>query len=517
VDSYVTPFGIRHARFDKDQGFFLNGTNMKLKGVNLHHDAGLFGAAVPVQTWERRLKVLKELGCNAIRSGHTPRSPGFLDLCDRMGFLVVAEIFDKWNGTAFHEWWDVDLESTLRRDRNHPGIILWMIGNELMEQGSPEGNRMLRKLVDFVHEHEPTRPVACAITPVTIAAIGDREKRVNQSGFAEIMDVVTQNYSEPWYESDRARYPNRIMLGTEAYPYYRGKGDGENADRSHKGYVERNPWLDVAEHDYIAGQFVWPGIDYLGEGHPWPSKGNASGLIDTCGFRKARSYFHQSVWSDEPMVHLAVFDASIVYPLVRGHWGWPKIASHWTFPHFVGQTVKLVTYTNCESVEVLVNGKSQGRKKLSDFPDLYMIWRVPYEPGTAKAIGRNGDEVVAEYDLRTAGKAARIVLKPDRTRLAPDAQDVCHVEVNVTDQQGVLCPHAGHLISFALEGPARIVGVDNGDLDSHQPYLAREETAFHGKCLVVIRSTTEPGPIRLTATSPGLASGRVLLEGKNGF
>jgi len=510
TDKYTTPFGIREIRFDKDKGFSLNGENMKMKGVCIHHDGGCVGAAVPDRVLERRLEILKELGCNAIRTSHNPPAPELLDMCDRMGFLVIDEAFDKWGAIfyrTFKEDWEKDLASMLWRDRNHPCVILWSVGNEVQQQGFSRGTKLLKMLVDFVHEHERTRLVTCALYPG-----GDREKSVNRSGFAEAMDVVSANYHEVWYESDREKYPDRLIIGSEIFPYYRADGSTEGDGKAFMGFVEQNPWLDVLRHDHVMGGFVWSGIDYLGESEPWPSNGWAGGIIDTCGFRKPISYFHQSVWSDKPMVHIAVFDESIVDPAARPHWVWPKMGSHWNFPHFKGKTVKLVTYTNCETVELVLNGKSQGKKKLSDFPNLYMTWEIPYEEGRIRAVGRDGDEVAASYELETAGEPTKIVLKPDRDRISSDARDVCHVEVNVTDQKEVLCPDAANMIRFEVEGPGKIIGVDNGNLDSTEAYKTDRRSAFRGRCLVIIQSTGQPGRIRLTAASPGLSSNTLFVD-----
>jgi beta-galactosidase len=315
VDEYRTSFGIRNIRFDSDTGFLLNGRSLKMKGVCIHGDAGCLGTAVPDRALKRRLEILKDWGCNAIRTSHNPPAPELLDMCDRLGFVVIDEAFDKWRGgyygKYFDEWWQRDLDAMLRRDRNHPCVVLWSVGNEVDEMGKPEGTETLKMLVDHVDRTEPTRAVTCAVRPK-----GDAEDRpVNSSGFAAAMDVVALNYQEPYYESDRAQYPHRIIVGSEVYPYFNGRPG------SHKDFRPVNPWYDVVKHEYVIGQFLWAGIDYLGESSGWPSKGWATGPIDDCGFLKPFSYFHRSVWRDDPLVHIAVVNDTLDVDPGKLHWG----------------------------------------------------------------------------------------------------------------------------------------------------------------------------------------------------
>jgi len=504
LDEYKTPFGIRKFRFDKDKGFFLNGKNIKFKGVCIHHDAGCLGAAVPDRALERRLEVLKSLGCNAIRTSHNPPAPELLDMCDMMGFLVIDEAFDKWSGASFAKWWKDDLRAMLRRDRNHPCVILWSVGNEVGNQGSPEANRTLEMLVEFVHKEEPTRPVTCALRP---SIFKTRQKNAEHiTDIAKLMDVTSLNYQEQAYADCKKVWPEIIIIGTECYPYFRGKA------ARYKAYEASNPWFDVVRNDYVVGQFLWTGIDYLGESRGWPDKGWSTALIDTCGFRKPRSYFHQSVWSDEPMVHIAVFDNSLDINPGKLHWGWPKIASHWTFPNFKNQVLRLITYTNCQSVELWIGEYLWGEKFLSEFDDRMMIWYFPYRPETLKAIGKNNGQEVCSYELRTSGKPAKIVLKPDRTTITANGQDLSHIEVNVTDTNDILVPTAKHLINFHIEGEGKIIGVDNGDLRSGESYKKNKRSAFMGRCLVIIQSTAKPGVVRLAAYAEGLETAEITLD-----
>ncbi|MGF7030964.1 beta-galactosidase [Paenibacillus mucilaginosus] len=515
TDDYITPFGIREIRFDSREGFFLSGVGTKLKGVCIHHDLGCLGAAYNDRAMERRLAVLKEMGCNAVRFAHNPMAAELLDLCDRMGFLVVDEAFDKWKSLyyaeLFDEWWQADLEAMLLRDRNHPSIFLWSVGNEVEQQGQDSMLEMLDLLVKHCHTVDPTRPVTCALEPhnwpMSLRSGTVEEKVAHTRKLAERVDILGLNYQEQWYEQYREAMPDTLILGTETFPFYRGKGSRV------KGYEPVNPWFDVVKHDYVIGQFVWAGIDYLGES-AYPSKGWSSGLIDTCGFRKPVSYLQESLWSEEPMVQIAVFDDTLEQghtPQWTKHWMSPPMASHWTFPHYEGRLLRLVTFTNCESVELVVGDESYEEKRLADHPDRLMVWHLPYAPGRVKAVGRIGGRIVCTHELVTAGEARQLTLQADRTRLAADGIDLAHVEVIVTDEQGVPVPGAKHAISFTLEGEGTILGVDNGDLNSDEPYKANARSAYHGRCLVVVQAGKQAGTLELTASAEGLEAAAVTI------
>lgn len=498
VDTYSTPFGIRDVIWDPDRGLLINGQSVKLKGVCIHHDLGALGAAFHEKAMERRLKVLKGIGCNAIRTAHNPPAPQLLDLCDRMGFLVIDEAFDKWGAGRARWEWEKDLASMLRRDRNHPSVLLWSVGNEVGQQQSDDGLKTLKMLTEFVHKEEPTRKVTCAAYPVYSPA------------FANACDIASLNYQEQWYEKYRKENPKIIILSSETYIYYRGKDDNK------KAYHPFNPWLDVVKNDYAVGTFYWTGIDYLGEARAgWPLVGWNCSLIDTCGFPRTISNFQRSVWTGEPMVHIAVLSDRLDVPRpVKSHWDWPKMVSHWTLPKLEGQDVKMVTFTNCDSVELFVAGKSLGTKKLADFEDKMISWTVPYHAGTVKAVGLRGGKVVCSHELKTAGKPVGMQLSPDSAVLKADGRDLCHVEVTIVDGDGALVPDAMHPIQFDIQGPGKIIGVDNGALTGTESYKGTSRKAFYGRCLVMIQSTGKPGQIQLTATSAGLSAGQVTIEAK---
>jgi len=501
VDDLVTPFGIRQVKWHRDKGLFVNNNPVVLKGVCLHHDLGALGSAFHERALERRLEILKELGCNAIRTSHNPPAPQLLDLCDRMGFLVIDEAFDKWGGghyKTFEKDWPRDLYSMIYRDRNHPCIILWSVGNEVGQQGKPKGVKIIKQLVDFVRRHDRTRLITYGAFP-----------RFHPD-FVKLVDIAGLNYQEQWYEKYRQENPRQLLMSTESYAYFRGKGD------THKAFHPVNPWLDVPKHDYVVGAFYWTGIDYLGEAVAgWPYHGWNCSLIDTCGFPRPVSYLIKSFWSDEPMVHIAVFDDSLDVPApTKDHWGWPKMASHWNMPLPEGEKVKVVTFTNCPTVELILNGKSYGTKNLADFPDKMITWKIPYQPGTIEARGVKQGTTVCEHQLQTAGKPKQIILIPDRMDIKADQRDLCHVEVKITDEKGVLVPGAHHKLDFQLQGPGKILAVDNGDLTSTESYQAKQRKAFYGRCLIIIQAADTPGPIQLTANAPDLAPGKLTIDSR---
>lgn len=517
VDECVTPFGIREARFDKDRGFLLNGRSVKMKGVCLHHDGGCVGAAVPEAVVARRLAVLKELGCNAIRCSHNPPAPEVLDLCDRMGFLVIDEAFDKWEGNAdrdanqwymrqrgFSEWWPQELESMLARDRNHPSIVLWSVGNEVGEPGTDEVNPLLAKLVAFVHRYEPTRPVTSALILPHGRTLEDRVAQVVSS--AKLMDVLGANYQEPLYVHVRAAAPETIVCGTESWRYWR------NSEQLRHAYDPTNPWYDVVRHDYVVGQFIWSGVDYLGESDSWPNRGWASGLMDTCGFPKPDAEFQRSVWRSEPLVRIAVFESASGSGERAWSWGAPRLASHWTFPQFKGQLLRLHTQTNCETVELLLNGVSCGLRRAADYANSAPVWYVPYTPGRIEAVGRNGEAIVARHELRTAGPCAQIVLQADRTSLAADGRDIAHIEVQLRDAEGLLVPNDDRTLRIQASGAGATLGHDNGDLSCLEPYKGETRTTRGGRCLVIVQAGRRSGVLQLRVSQPSLPAAVLTIE-----
>lgn len=492
TDLYKTPFGIRTIAFDSEKGFLLNGKQVKLKGMCLHQDAGSLGTAVLDRSYERRLEIIKEYGCNAIRCSHNQPSPEFLDMCDRMGFVVIDEAFDKWKSgyyeKYFDEWWQRDLENMILRDRNHPSIILWSIGNEVTEaweQGN-EGIKRAEMLRDFVHKLEPSRPV-------TLAAQNN-----HRGEFSAVADVVGYNYLEARLLTDRKNNPKQRFLVSEELPYYSG------AEGNIRSYTVNNPWNVVAAHDFIAGGFIWSGVDYLGEAS-WPSHGWPNGLFDICMFEKPRAAFHRAMWNPEPMVGIAIIDQSLDIDHGRDLWQWPKMVSHWSFPHrYFGLIMEVRTTTNCEKVELFMNDKSMGVYNTVDYPNHTIIWNVPYTPGKLAAKGYNGNKIVATKQLITSYKTTDILLKQDRTEIKADGQDLSHVAVQLCDKDGNPVQVDDRKLTVSVEGDGTFRGLDTGDLRRETPFGSNELKTYFGQALIIVQSTRKAGQIKVNIQVEGI-------------
>ena len=491
MDQETTVFGIRDAHFESATGFWLNGKNIKIKGVCLHHDAGALGAAVPLRAWQRRLEILKSLGCNAIRTAHNPPAPEFLDLCDRMGFLVMDEMFDCWTvgknrydyHLYFNEWAKFDARDTILRDRNHPSIVVYSAGNEIHDTPKAElAKQILSGLVEVFHESDPTRPVSQALFRPNVSHDYD-------NGLADLLDIVGQNYRENEILAAHESKPTRKILGTE------------------NGH-DRRVWLALRDNPPYAGQFLWSGIDYLGESRRWPVIAAGSGLLDRTGTPRPRAFERQSWWSDKPMVYIcrrvepdsATPSDPGFNPLMRRQTQF----SDWTPRNLETHDETVEIYSNCDQVELLLNSKSLGSKPLPADASPRM-WKVAFEPGTIKAIAKNKGHVVATHQLRTAGKSAKILLKSDRPAVTTGREDLAYVEATIVDKDGVLVPDASNSITFRISGPASILAVDNGDNSSHEPFHATARHAYQGHCFAIIQAHS-PGTITVDASAEALAS-----------
>jgi beta-galactosidase len=533
VDEYDTPIGIREAIFDTNRGFLLNGHHIKLNGVCLHHEAGAVGAAVPERVWERRLQILQEMGCNAIRTSHNPYSAEFMDLCDRMGFLVMAEAFDEWkvpkgqikNGYSLHfdEWHERDLKNFIHRDRNHPSIVLWSAGNEIGDQSDPNGAETLRELLAIFHTEDPTRLVTAGCDRIA----SEPPSNTARPEFLALLDIVGYNYVDRWrdrankyYSIDREAFPQRRFIGTESSGMGSIRGDyralfpdaSNPANRRRfmfEGNLDINVeslWKFVRTYDYVAGDFMWTGIDYLGEA-AWPMKSSFAGVIDTCGFKKDGFYFYQSQWTETPMLHLS---------------------PHWNWKGKDGQLIPVTCYTNCDTVELFLNGRSLGIKGY-EFPragmegtwgnlpararalkttsDLHLTWDVPFTPGILKAVAIKDGKVVSTAEVATTGEPALVSISIDRSTIRADRRDVAHVTVDIRDEAGMMVPTANSQIAFEIRGEGRLIGLDNGDPFSHEDYKSNKRNTFNGLCLAIVQSTNRAGNIEITASSPGLRPG----------
>lgn len=499
LDEEATSFGIREFRFEAATGFWLNGRNFKIKGVCLHHDGSAFGAAVPVRAWERRLEVLKKLGVNAIRTAHNPPAPEFLDLCDRMGFLVMDEMFDSWtlakNPYDYHlyfdEWSRIDTRDIVRRDRNHPSIIVYSTGNEIRDTPKAElAKKILTGLVETFHENDPTRPVSQGLFRPNVSHDYD-------NGLADILDVVGQNYRENEILAAHLQKPTRKILGTE-------NGHG------------RNVWLALRDNAPYAGQFLWSGIDYLGESRSWPGTTNSSGLLDRTGTPRPLAFERQSWWSTKPMVYMTRRVApQPVAPTDPGYEPDQRrvqvLFADWTPRNLTLHPENVEVYSNCEGVELFLNGKSLGAKQLPRDASP-RSWMVPFEAGSLKAVARNGGQIVATHELRTAGKPAKIILTADRSRIAPTWDDVSYITAKVVDENGVLVPTANDLIVFKVTGPGVVAAVDSADNSSHEPFQASQRRAYQGLCFAMLKAKAPRGQITITASASGLASGSVTIR-----
>ena len=551
VDTYQTTTGIRTIEFTADKGFFLNGEQVKINGVCMHHDLGALGAAVNTRAIRRQLEILQEMGVNAYRASHNPPAPEVLALCDSMGILVMDEAFDMWRkrkterdyARFFDEWHERDLTDLVTRDRNHPSIIMWSIGNEVLEQWSDaaadtlsleEANLILNfghgadklakdgdemsvnsmltaKLADIVKQLDPTRPVTAGMNEPNPG------NHLIKSG---ALDIIGLNYHDEWYDDAEKNYPSKPLLGSETVSalmtrgYYKNPSDSiiiapkrwdipyEDPSFACSAYDnEHVPWGTTHENslrrmkdDRVMGQFIWTGFDYIGEPTPygWPARSSYFGIVDLAGFPKDVYYMYQSEWRpDKTVLHL--------FP----HWNWTP-----------GQTVDLFAYyNNADEVELFVNGKSQGVRSKGD-GEYHVMWRVPFEPGTIKAVSRKAGKTVAEQVINTASEPAQIRLTPDRATITADGNDLSFVTVEILDSDGNLCPTAVNEVTFTVEGAGQNEGVDNGNPISLERFKADSRKAMAGKALLIVRNNGKKGDINVKAVSPGLSDATVTLKAK---
>ncbi len=518
MDNYSTIFGIRDIHIDTT-GLYLNGERIILKGVNIHHDAGCLGAAVPDMAVERRLRILKEMGCNTIRLSHYPHAPELLDMCDRMGILTMSEFADQWEmkfsnyggkEDPFVDTWEQNLKNFIKRDRNHPSVFMWSLGNETMEQryNPKRGVELLTMMRDFVHAYEPSRKVTCAM----VRSGGGNRPWEDPSSMIHYTDITSYNYRTHRFKEWKEMFPEMMFISTETQMY-----NNEWPPSPDTLDFSKNSWFELQGKDYILGQYIWAGIDYLGESKGWPDRACPVGLLNTCGFRKPTSYFTESIYSDKPMVYLAVHDdqlADSLSQLKHSHIQWyePAIKSHWNYSHAKEAQRKVYAFTNCESVKLLLNGKAIEEKNRADFPDQVIRWEVDFEPGEIVAVGLNNGNEVCRHALQTAAKPEKIVLLPDHETLKANGQDVCHVEVRLTDMNGIVIPDAKNLIRFSIEGAGKIIGVDNGDVADHFNFKGNEVQLRNGKCLVVVQSDLVKGYVKLTASADGMEPASVVIQ-----
>ncbi len=508
-DDCITSFGIRKMTFDATRGFSINDVPVKIKGVCIHQDAGPLGRVVPKKIWIRKLQVLKDMGCNAIRN-HCANSPEFLDVCDSLGLLVTSDAFDEWSenfentnsesprgkveygyNKYFNQWAETDLRNFIRRDRNHPSIFIWSLGNEIPEAylQTEDATNKLKNLIRISHEEDPTRPN-------TIALEGNVRKKLNDN-FSDLVDITGFNYIEmknpdKYYETYHNAHPNRMILGTETY------------------YTLGN-WLAVRDNNYTIGQFLWLGIDYLGEAGRFPIHGWTNGLIDINLNPKPEYYFRQSLWSEKPMVYLAVGDPHTYGKFFWDMWTMPDVQSAWNCPEKSMQKVNC--YTNCEEAELFLNGKSLGKKLLRDFPDYILKWDVTFHPGVLKIVGKNKGKIASSFQLETVGDPAKIQITSKDVSVYADGCDIAVFDIDIIDNKGLIVNTAENLLSFEIAGEGKILAVSNAS-QTESSFRVKEIKAFHGKCQAYIQSTKNKGNITLTAKSIGLSAGSMHIVAK---
>ncbi len=517
MDTYSTQTGIRSLRFDADSGFFLNHQNLKLKGVCIHDDAGALGVAVPEAVWRSRLQTLKQLGCNSIRMSHNPHADYLYDLCDELGFLVIDEAFDEWEtgknkwingwnvGTPgkdgyheyFRDWANIDVRDMILRNYNHPGIIAWSIGNEIDYPNDPYSHPVLdsgnnpqiygkgylpdhppasrlgelsKQLVMVVKQYDTTRPVTAALAGVVMS---------NTTSYPGNLDWVGYNYQEYRYADDHAKYPDRIIHGSE-------------------NGMALGAWKAVDTNQYISAQYLWTGIDYLGEAGKWPQRSNGAGLIDLAGLPKPEYYFRQSLWGNEPMIYIGATKA----PNEDDKNIWRHLRAEPTWNWQTGDTLRVNCFTNCAEAELFVNGKSLGRKQLAEAGNHILYWTVPYEAGKVKVVGYNNGKTTVEDVLTTAGTPSVIkaLLQKDTT----GKTGLVQVRISIEDDKGIVVPGADSEVMVAVKGNATLLGLESGSSTSHEDYKANHRKAKNGKLLAYVMKGKFNSAATVTVSVEGL-------------
>jgi len=543
MDQYETPFGVRTIEFTVTNGFLLNGRRVPIQGVCDHHDLGALGSAINTRALERQVEILKGMGCNAIRTSHNPPAPELLEICDRLGMVVMDEAFDCWlagkNRNDYHtlytDWHENDLRALVRRDRNHPCVILWSSGNEVPDQDRADGPALANEHRAIIHSEDNTRPVTAAVSSYKAAF----------SGFENSFDVFGWNYKPDNYGQFREKNPNLPLFGSETascissrgvyvFPVSNNKGDGK-ADFQVSSYDLYAPrWATTPDTEFTgqdknpftAGEFVWTGFDYLGEPTPYngdmsnllnffdpaekaraqkeletlgkvhvPSRSSYFGIVDLAGFKKDRYYIYQARWN--PDVRMA------------------HILPHWNWPDRVGQVTPVHVYTSGDEAELFLNGKSLGRKTKHQY-EYRLRWDdVVYEPGVLKVVAYKHGHKWATDVVKTTGPASRLTLQADRAKIADDGRDLSYVTVSVADSKGLTVPRSNNHLKFSVTGPGEIVATDNGDATSFESFQAPERDAFNGLALVIIRAKADqPGTIKLTAESDGLTPATLTLKSR---
>jgi beta-galactosidase len=517
TDKSVTKFGIRSVSVDAVNGFRLNGKALKLKGGCVHHDNGPLGSRAYDRAEERRVELLKASGFNAIRCSHNPPSPAFLDACDRLGMLVIDEAFDMWNEQKnpydyhlyFDKWWKKDVENMVVRDRNHPSVIMWSIGNEIPGRQRPDVVKTAKTLGDFIRDMDPARPITSAVNDL----------RPDKDPYFATLDVAGYNYAsggdhnqESLYAQDHKRIPERIMAGTESYPL-----------------EAFGSWMDVVDNPFVIGDFVWTALDYIGEASigwrgywqkqdffPWNLA--YCGDIDICGWKRPQSYYRDALWkANQLSVWVTPLQPSFELNPERqpwSKWHWLDAVDDWNWKGNEGKIMEVNVYSSCEQVELFLNGRSLGKKPTNRITKYIAVWQVPYQFGNLKAVGYNGKKHVNVSELKTTGDPAQIKLTADRSKIKADGQDLSYVTVELTDANGIRNPKAESLITFSIDGPGTIAAVGNANPVSIESCQLPQRKAWHGRCLVILKSDSKAGKITLKASATGLNPASIEIDSK---
>ncbi len=518
LDADATTFGVRSIEFSAAEGFLLNGEPLTMRGGCVHHDCGPLGSMSIDRAEERKVEVLKASGFNAVRCAHNPPAPAFLDACDRLGMLVIDEAFDNWrergtpndNHIVFDDWWQRDLDSMVLRDRNHPCVVMWSIGNEVTEARLPWGPEIAHRLAERVRLLDPTRPVTCAVN-------NHQDWEQVDKFFAEL-DVCGYNYLVGRYEDDHQRHPERIIVATEtfaskAYEYWRA--------------VERLP--------YVVGDFVWTSMDYLGEsgiggtclegdenaptkqswlpGYPWHQA--YCGDIDICGWKRPPSYYRDLLWIAPDALYIGVHaPVPEGRKIARKDWGWPDVQASWTWPGLEGRELQVDVYSACDEVELLLNGTPVGRKKMTEADRLIATFMVPYAAGELKAVGYRAGAKVVAHSLVTCGPAQGLHLTADRNPIYADPNDLSYITVEAVDAEGRPVPTADHVARFTVTGPGHLAALGSNNPQHTGPYRGDRHRLFRGRCLAIVRPDEQAGDIHLCAEADGLATAEITIGAK---
>jgi beta-galactosidase len=510
TDRVQTPFGIRTITADAINGFRLNGQPLKLKGGCVHHDNGPLGAKAYDRAEERKVALLKAAGYNAIRCAHNPPSPAFLDACDRLGMLVIDEAFDTWEDQKnpedyhlyFDKWWQRDVESMVYRDRNHPAVIMWSTGNEIPNRQKPEVAKVARMLSDYIRSLDSTRFITCGVNGIA----------EDKDAFLSTLDIAGYNYARDKYVADHQRVPQRMIIATESFPL-------EAFDY----------WMDVEDHSWVLGDFVWTSFDYIGEAsigwlgywqqqsfYPWNLA--YCGDIDICGWKRPQSYYRDVLWKKDqlsvfvkpPQPSFAINPNKVDW----SRWEWHDVVGHWNWKGNEGKPLEVNVYSSCEEVALFLDGRSLGRKVVNRSNKFTAVWQVPYQAGTLKAVGYRKNKIVNTAVLNTAGEPTQLKLTADRAALQASSQDLSYITVELLDSNGIRNPLAEQLVKFEINGPAVIEAVGNANPMSVESYTLPQRKTWQGRCMVVVRTTGETGKVTIKASVDGMKQAQLDMEAR---